>query len=288
MKNRFFFLASLGCCSFWARIVVFCTMVLFSSMLRCIEAFGTGTGEKQEKQTWSIKTCMAMVWDDPFGALGYAQQWQQQDHSWRARYCQALALLYTGHEETAAKMLDYLAQTGGDDKLFRVKAAAEAAKAWLALGQIGKAQKSAIYGLSFMPMDQTLLILQARTLFLQGKTSQVIETLAPLVKNDKKDQRKDIKNPYGTISAEVFVLLASAERKMGQLDAALTHIQQALNKAPQDPVALLERGIIRERLGDMVGAKQDWQQVVAISPNSHEADMAQQDLDVMAADPESP
>ena len=119
-------------------------------------------------------------------------------------------------------------------------------------------------------------------------TGNSIRTRYFHVKNDKKDQRKDIKNPYGTISAEVFVLLASAERKMGQLDAALTHIQQALNKAPQDPVALLERGIIRERLGDMVGAKQDWQQVVAISPNSHESDMAQQDLDVMAADPESP
>ena len=75
---------------------------------------------------------------------------------------------------------------------------------------------------------------------------------------------------------------------MGHLNAALDYIQQAIYMNPQDSVALLERGIIREQRGDMTGAIQDWQRVLEVAPDSHEANMAQQDLDVMAADPDSP
>ncbi|MBO6085340.1 MAG: tetratricopeptide repeat protein [Acetobacter sp.] len=288
------------------RIVVLITIIFLfcSSMLFHMEALGVETRTKKQKQNWSINTCIAMVGDDPFGALAYAYEWQRQEHSYQAQRCQALALLYTGDEATAAKMLDELAQRAQNSFSSRTKGeilsyariAAEAASAWLALGKVKKAQKIAAYGLSLVPNNQALLILQARALLLQGKMSQVVESLTPLLYQNQKDEQKDLKKSYtksyrnlhGKISAQVFVILASAEQKMGHLNAALDYIQQAIYMNPQDSVALLERGIIREQRGDMTGAIQDWQRVLEVAPDSHEANMAQQDLDVMAADPDSP
>ncbi len=287
------------------RIFVLVTIVFLfcSSILFHMEALGVETRTKNQKQNWSINTCIAMVGDDPFGALDYAQEWQRQEHSYQAQRCRALALLYTGDEATAAKMLDELAQRAQNshnisphnnkgEMLSYARIASEAASAWLALGEIKKAQKIAAYGLSLAPRDQALLVLQARALLLQGKMSQVIESLTPLLSQKQKDLNKSYtksyRNLHGKISAQVFVILASAEQKMGQLDAALEYIQKAIYMNPQDSVALLERGIIREQSGDMTGAMQDWQKVLEIAPDSHEANMAQQDLDVMATDPDSP
>ena len=242
-----------------------------------------GAARPDAKATnWSVDACMTMLGDDPFGARDYAQAWQHHGGGRDAKHCQALAQLRTGQEETAAQMLDDLARLSAQDSKggsvtphARAAIAAEAAGAWLAIGQPVKAEDSATYGLGLAPGDQALLVVQARALLAQDKVGQAVQSLTALVR------------AQANAAPQVFVLLASAERRAGQMDSALQHVQHAIEADPQDPAALLERGIIRERRGDPAGARKDWLQVLDLAPDSHEADLARQDLDIMAADPDS-
>lgn len=234
-----------------------------------------------KKQVWSTSICMAMIGDDPYGARDYALDWQHHGGGRDARHCHALAMLEAGDESGAARELDELAHQGipkGDaaPPALRAGMEEEAAEAWLAAGVPASAQASADFGLLAQPNDPSLLIARARSLLAQNRADLVEQELAALVARQP------------GVTPEAYVLLAEAERKMGRLDLALRHVAHALQTTPDSAAALLERGIIRERKGDAAGAQQDWQKVLDLAPDSHEADMARQDLAVMAADPDSP
>ncbi|WP_338332342.1 tetratricopeptide repeat protein [Acetobacter sp. LMG 32666] len=233
-----------------------------------------------KKQVWSVTTCMAMIGDDPYGARDYALDWQHHGGGRDARHCHALALLEAGDEDAAARELDELAQNApkGDvpPPALRATMEEEAAEAWLSAGVPVKAQASADYGLQAQPADQALQVARARSVLAQNRADLAEQELTTLIARQP-----------GAMP-EAYVLLAEAERKMGRLDLALQHVAHALAVAPDSAAALLERGIIRERKGDAAGAQQDWQKVLDLAPDSHEADLARQDLAVMAADPDSP
>ncbi len=72
---------------------------------------------------------------------------------------------------------------------------------------------------------------------------------------------------------------------MGQLDLAKADVTRALAIDPDDADALLERGILRQRLGDNDGARTDWQHAMGVDPNSTTADLAQQNLSLLEAGP---
>ncbi|MCX2561068.1 tetratricopeptide repeat protein [Acetobacter farinalis] len=246
---------------------------------------GTGApvagSRKGAVKTWSSSDCMAMVETDPFGARDYAQDWGKHGGDREARHCHALALLELGDEQTAAQELDDLvrkAPPSGPESSASLRAviAEEAAEAWLSAGNPQNALSIVEYGLSVRPGDTNLRLVRARALLEQGNAGAVIPDLTALV-------ARASEAPPGA-----FVLLASAERRLGQLDKATQHITQAVQHMPDNPPALLERGIIREQLGDAAGAQADWQRVLELSPDSHEADLARQDLAVLAADPDSP
>jgi regulator of sirC expression with transglutaminase-like and TPR domain len=89
------------------------------------------------------------------------------------------------------------------------------------------------------------------------------------------------------LATETHRLKAMAEVQVNNLAAADQDINVTLRDEPDDPAALLERGIIRQRMNDMKGARSDWEQVVDLAPDSHEADLARQDLDLLASDPDA-
>ena len=62
-------------------------------------------------------------------------------------------------------------------------------------------------------------------------------------------------------------------------------IALACAQDPDNPDALLERGIIRQRAGDRAGARQDWQKVADDAPDTPAADLAQQNLALLEAGP---
>ena len=58
---------------------------------------------------------------------------------------------------------------------------------------------------------------------------------------------------------------------MSEQDAALT-------AAPDNPEALLERGILHQLRGNEAQARADWERVVSVAPDSPAAELAQQNL----------
>jgi regulator of sirC expression with transglutaminase-like and TPR domain len=74
-------------------------------------------------------------------------------------------------------------------------------------------------------------------------------------------------------------------RKLNQLDLAQADVSRALTLDPDDPDALLERGILRQRMGDEAGARADWEHARAVDPNSTTADLAEQNLSLLEAGP---
>lgn len=230
---------------------------------------------------WSVPACMKMVGEDPSGALDYAQDALHAGVGWQARHCRALAQLETGDEESAATDLESLARlpagrADGPTALDQAMLAREAADAWLALGQAARAQNCAEYGLTRQKQDQGLVIVLARALLAQNQIAHARDVLAGFF----------VDAPQPT--SQGYVLLATAERRMGQIGPALEHVSKALALDPLNPEALLEHGIISEQQGHAAKARQDWQQVLELAPDSHEADLARQDLAVMAADPDAP
>ena len=52
------------------------------------------------------------------------------------------------------------------------------------------------------------------------------------------------------------------------------------------PEALLERGILRQRRGDSAGARADWQRASDLAPDTATGDLAEQNMQLLAAGPE--
>jgi regulator of sirC expression with transglutaminase-like and TPR domain len=83
-------------------------------------------------------------------------------------------------------------------------------------------------------------------------------------------------------------MLARAWRREERLDQAERDVDRALSLVPDDPEALLERGILRQRRGDEVGARSDWQRAQTLDPSSAAADLAEQNLALQEAGPRRP
>jgi tetratricopeptide (TPR) repeat protein len=64
------------------------------------------------------------------------------------------------------------------------------------------------------------------------------------------------------------LVIAQTYRMGGSLDEALAHIEQALSEAPNQPLCLTERGIIRLRVGQIGPALADLQLAVGLQPDN--------------------
>lgn len=242
-------------------------------------------------EAWSFARCTATVSDDPDGALDYAADWLAHGGGLEARQCDALARIELGDVATAAAALDRLAHVSGwpvgdpahagtqpdtPQSLRRRAAVAEqAARAWQADDSPKQAFDSATYGLTLEPDDVPLRLVYARVAVELDQPQRAIDTLTPL---PSIPGERD----------EALVARAAAWRRMGRIEQAMTDINAALKDMPRNGAALLERGILYQREGQMVQARADWQDVVTLAPDSDEADLARQDLSLLETDPEAP
>lgn len=248
-------------------------------------------------QEWSLRRCTATLSDDPDGARDYAADWRNHGGGLEAEQCDAMAQMELGDVAGAATALDRLAHTpdwpagaasGGqaagaagavvDERAAlprRAALAEQAARAWQADDSPRQALDSAGYGLTLAPGSPTLRLVYARVAVELDQPARAIATLTPLP--DAPAERD-----------EALVARAGAWRRLGRIDQGMADINAALKDAPHDGAALLERGILYMRQGEMEAARADWQDVVTLAPDSDEADLARQDLSLLETDPEAP
>jgi tetratricopeptide (TPR) repeat protein len=216
--------------------------------------------------------CLAMLYDDPDGASNFADTWASSGGGDGATHCQALAQIELGNPETGAESLEKLAATATAPDLARAAVYGQAVQAWQMANKPDRAFEAATLALALSPNDADLLIDRAVTEGDMGHYREAIDDLNHAL-------------AIAPNRAEAFVLRASAWRHLDNLDVAASDIEHALAINPDSPEALLERGILRQRTGNPTGAREDWQRAINLDPNSETADLAEQDLALLAAGP---
>ena len=216
--------------------------------------------------------CLAMLRDDPEGALSFAEAWEATGGGEGARHCAALAQLTVGEPERAAEQLERLAIGSAAGPAARAAVFAQAGQAWMMAGEAGRAFAATTMALTLSPNDADLLTDRSVSL---GTMRRYSEALADL------DRALAI-DPDRT---EALVFRAAALRNTDRVDEALVAVHRALAIAPDNPEALLERGILRQLRNDSAGARADWQRVLNLAPDTPTADLAQQNLALSEAGP---
>lgn len=273
---------------------------------------GQGSATDGSGRGFSFSTCQSHLSDDPDGTRDYAEDWEEHGGGAEAQYCGALAEMALGDVGDAAGTLDRLSHVAHwplgepanqgkaaspatrektattavppvddiahdtpDSLRRRAHVAEEAARAWQANDSPRQALDSAAYGLRLDPGDMTLHVIHARISVDMGMAQQAISDLTPLPDD-------------ATLRVDALVTRAAANRELGHIDLAATDIASALRQSPHNVAAALECGILNERQGKLEEARANWQEVIALAPDSHEADLARQDLSLLEADPAAP
>jgi tetratricopeptide (TPR) repeat protein len=216
--------------------------------------------------------CLGKLRDDAQGALSYAEAWEARDGGDGARHCSALALLALGEPERAASRLESLAARAAASPGARAAVFGQAGQAWMVAGRAVNAHGAFTLALALTPSDPELLVDRA---IAAGMLGRFADALADTDLALAQDARR----------AEAWVFRAAALRHLDRPQEALRDIEHALEIEPGSPEALLERGILRQLQGDAAGARADWESVIASSPDSPAANLAEQNLALNAAGP---
>ncbi|MEN0076445.1 MAG: tetratricopeptide repeat protein [Paracraurococcus sp.] len=216
--------------------------------------------------------CLGLLRTDPDGALSFAESWEGAGGGEGAKQCGALAMLALGEPEKAAERLEALARNSAAGATARAAVFAQAVQGWMLANQPGRAFAAATMGLTIAPDDTGLMLDRAVALGTLGRYRESLEDLARVTAAEPD-------------RAEAFVFQAAALRHLDRLPEAAKAVDRALALAPRNAEALLERGILRQLRGDAKGARADWQQVLAVAPDSAAADLAQQNLALNEAGP---
>jgi len=216
--------------------------------------------------------CLAMLRDDPEGALAFAEAWDATGGGEGARHCAALAQLTVGEPDRAAEQLERLAIASRAGPAARAAVFAQAGQAWMMAGDPARAFAATTMAITLSPADPDLLTDRSIAL---GTMARYAEALADL-------DRALALDPERT---EALVYRAAALRNLDHANDALDSVNRALTISPDNPEALLERGILFQLRNDTAAARADWLRVISVAPDTPTADLAQQNLALNEAGP---
>jgi tetratricopeptide (TPR) repeat protein len=227
-----------------------------------------------------FEECLTTARTDPSSAVTEALQWSQQDGDYLAKACRGFALASDFKFAEAVTFLTEAAQ-GADAKLDTraVRFWAQAGNAAIAadmreeaLSALDKAMQSAA------PTNTEradIEVDRARTLVALNRADDAVAALSNA-------------RTLGPENATAWLLSATLARRLANLPDALAYIQTAATLSPRDPAVALEAGNIAVAAGDEATARKQWEQVIAIAPNSRQAATAQTQLAAMTGNPTPP
>lgn len=212
--------------------------------------------------------CLDRVATKPDEAFDIGSAWRDQGGGAPALHCIALALVELGHTGEAALRLEDLARAPGAGSVeIRVDILSQAGNAWLLEGQARRAISAFTAGIDLALTDEevtagTLYFDRARAHGLIGEWQEAHDDLTRVLGDYPK-----------YLSA--LVLRATALRQLGKPRAARQDIDTALRMSPDDPAALIERGILRAQEGAVDAARRDWAQAAVVGKGTDLQEVAQ-------------
>jgi tetratricopeptide (TPR) repeat protein len=241
------------------RILVLCVAALAS----WAPAHGAATDAAR------YEACMEKSRATPKEGLQTAEAWLAEAESTAGRHCRAVALIGLGREEEAVAALDALGRRIEErEPALAADLYRQAAMVHLQAGRLDAAEKLQDRGLKLAPDSVVLLIDRALLLGARMKYEDALSVL-------------ERAHALAPARVDILVLSASAHRMLGQEELAKLSLASALEIEPEDPAALLERGMLRRLDGDTEGARADWVRVRMIAPESPEAETATQNLKLL-------
>ena len=219
--------------------------------------------------------CLKLAGTDPASAVTEASLWAQQGGGYLARACHGYALATDFNFDLAIPMLTEaakLAEEKGDSRAARFWA--QAGNAAIAADQPDAALDALNKALASQNLESTERadseVDRARALVALGRPADAEAALT---------SARQLSPENGT----AWLLSATLARRMSKLPDALTFIQTSAALLPRDAAVALEAGNIAVAAGDEGAARKQWEQTIAIAPNSRQAATATAQLAALAA-----
>ena len=245
------------------------TAKIFASLLTTLMVVGSPTLAGQAGDADQYRACVLLTQRDAEGAFESALAWRDAGGGFPARHCVGLALLRLGQPDDAAGRFEKLAEdmsAAGESLVAPVLA--QAGNAWLLAGNFARADAVFTTALKLEPENVDLLIDRARAL---AAGQDFTAALADLNLALSLDPLRD----------DALGFRASARRNLNHMARALEDAETALIINPYAVDALIERGILRLNAGDRDAARQDWMEVLRLSPDSPAGSAARYNLEAM-------
>jgi tetratricopeptide (TPR) repeat protein len=210
--------------------------------------------------------CVTFVEAHPQEGLDRAKLWAQQGGGFYAEHCVAMALFALHDYAGAADRFQTLATAMmGMPTGARAQVLDQAGQAWLDALRPDRAKAAFDAAIQLNGDNADLLIDRAEAYAGMQQWWDALDDL-----NRAIDLSPD--------RADAYIYRGAAYRAVNALDLALQDVQHGLSLAPNSPTGLLERGIIRSLKGDGAGAREDWQRVKQVAPDTPQAKAAAQEL----------
>lgn len=238
---------------------------IFLTMALCMP-FAAGAAEMNHAREYA--RCMALAPSDPNDAFEMATAWKSLGGGDAAEHCAAVALLYSGQSEYAARRLEVLGETIVAEPEFKGQILAQAGQAWLLHGDAPRAEAVLTEAVKLLRGRPAVLIDRAEARAAMADYKGAVEDLTNAISADPK-------------RVDAYTFRASAYRYLDELGKAKADVEAALLLAPDDPVALLERGILFRLGGNDDAARADWLRVLEIDPEGEAGRLARINIEKM-------
>jgi tetratricopeptide (TPR) repeat protein len=214
-------------------------------------------------------SCMALTKNDPKSAHDSALAWHKKGGGDAAVHCVAASLLGLGQHVQAGQMLEELAsRTDTTRGTLKAGLLGQAANAWLIAGKPAQSETLLTDALRLAPQDVELLVDRSVARATLGKYWDALDDLNAALERDPS-------------RADALTYRASAWRRVAALDLAEKDVVAALNRRPDYPEGLLERGLIRKARGNATGARADWLRVLEIAVDGPLTEAARRNLEIL-------
>ncbi len=197
-------------------------------------AFAAETLSSITEDAAKYEACVEMTREKPDDAFEVAITWRDEGGGSAAKHCAALALLNLGAEEEAAFRLEKIAiapDAGG--RAQRAAILSQAGNAWLLTGRTAEAEVALTSAIELTPNNARLYYERAQAHLLAGSWKKVVEDATRALALDR-------------AFSDAYVLRATANIDLGELDKAQEDIDMAFKFDPQNVSAALQQGRLRE------------------------------------------
>ena len=242
----------------FAGALALCSWVILEPLPGLSQSATVNTSIIADNQEDTYRRCLSAAEVNPDAGLDMARRWRNLGGGEPAEHCAALAMLSLGDSEEAAHRLLDLAERSTGSHQVRAGLFGHAARAMMDIGAYGQAVEVLDEAIGLNGSDSAFFLDRALC-------HAAIENYWAAI-----DDLNVVLDRHASI--EALILRGSAYRRLNITDLASDDVNRALAIEPDNVNALLEKGLLEQQSGDVVGARKSWMRVLALAPDSPAAD----------------